>query len=60
MSKKKRMTEDKAGTYCPECVNGAMFEVEVSKLEAHLGHRVYECDKCHSRYKVSPTETDDE
>lgn len=48
---KKIITKTEAGTYCPDCPAGAMFSVPVSRLEESLGHRVYECDKCHVRYK---------
>lgn len=35
------------GTEC----RGGLFLVSISRLEEHLGHRVYQCDKCNSRYK---------
>ncbi len=42
-------------TRCSECkkkgIMGAMFSVAVSRLEEYFGHRVYECDVCHVRYK---------
>lgn len=33
-----------------ECRGGLML-APVSRLEESLGHRVYQCDKCKSRYK---------
>ena len=58
MTKKQLITKDKGGTFCPDCgpAKGAMFAVNASKLEEFYGHRVYECDKCHSRYKYIPKE----
>ena len=44
------------GIRCENCRRkgvkySALFSVQVSKIEESQGHRVYECDKCHGRYK---------
>jgi hypothetical protein len=53
MKTKMKITDSKVGTFCPDCgrAGGAMFSVPVSRIEESLGHQVYECDKCHARYK---------
>lgn len=35
-----------------EC-RGGLFLRGASRLEESLGHRIYECDKCKSRYKYT-------
>lgn len=31
---------------------GVLFSVPCSRIEESLGHQVFECDKCHQRYKL--------
>ena len=44
-------------TRCEDCrklgIMGALFSVKVSRMEEYLNHRVYECDKCHKRWKFT-------
>ncbi len=30
---------------------GALFSVQGSRIDEAFGHRIYECDKCHERWK---------
>lgn len=38
-----------------EC-KGALFSVQGSQMEEAFGHRIYECDKCHERWKFTSRE----
>jgi hypothetical protein len=53
---KATLFKDKSGTYCDSCKGGAMFSIPESRIEQAFGHQVYECDKCHAKVKVLPTE----
>ena len=47
-------------TRCEDCrkagIMGGLFSVKVSRMEEYLNHRVYECDKCHKRWKFTDQE----
>jgi len=49
---KKKITQTEEGTFCGQngC-KGAVFRVEVSRMEEAFGHRKYQCDKCSTSYK---------
>jgi len=35
---------------------GGLFRTEGSRIEEAFGHRIYECDKCHERWKFTSRE----
>lgn len=52
----KKETDVSCGACRRKGVRGVLFSIPLSRLEESKGHRAYECDVCHGRYKFIPSQ----